>query len=135
MRNFVLGLFFVMAMIVPCHAGTATVMSSQSISTDDTVYSSSTSYSNAAGFSALDIDLGAGGGEAGVTITQQCSTDGTTWRDCYDTDGDVVGEVCSSLTSDRYIEFSPVITNKIRFKVVAGATVDTVTLKHVWKEN
>jgi hypothetical protein len=116
-------------------ANQVTLMNARSVSTGDTVYSSSFNAENSNGFSAMLIDIGTGGGAAGVTVTQQCSLDGTTWYDPVDTDGNAVGSVYSSLTSDKYVQFDPVLTNKIRFKVVAGATVDTVTLKYLWKEN
>lgn len=57
-----------------------------------------------------------------VTITQQCSTDGVNFYDPVDADGNALGAVVSAqtVTTGKYIQYAPVITKHMRFKIVEG---------------
>lgn len=67
---------------------------------------------------------------ANVTITQQGSVDGSTFYDCYDSEGNLIGQVCSGLTSARLVRYEPVPAAFHRFKVVASVA-GTLTLTNM----
>lgn len=134
MNRVILAIIALMVVQYTAFAGTAarTIMSAQSVTTGDTVYSSEVSARNASEYAALIVDLGIATG-AGVTVTQQCSIDGSTWYSPVDKDNVSVGTTGQAITADKYIALTPVVTPYLRYKVVS-ATEDTVTLKYIWRE-
>ena len=63
-----------------------------------------------------------------ITVTQQCSMDGTTFYDAVNAAGDAQGAVAATVTvtTGRYVEYTPTLAPYIRFKVVEGNTAATV---------
>lgn len=97
-----------------------------------TVYSGVISCPRLTGYCAVLLVTTAGS----VTITQQCSKDGTTFYDAVDSDGNALGAVVSAMTvGSKYIQFSPIIAPYIRFKIVEGnvaalaITIDFISQK------
>lgn len=82
-----------------------------------TVYSNPLLCTFHKGFIGLRITTTAGS----VTITQQCSEDGVTYYDPVDQDGTALGAVVAAMTAGgKYIQYSPVISKFMRFKIVEG---------------
>ena len=72
-----------------------------------------------------------------ITVTQQCSVDGTTWFDPVSSNGASLGLVCLNqlVTTGRYIVYTPVLSQHMRFKVVEGNTgATTVTINIIFQE-
>ena len=97
-----------------------------------TVYSASVSVPRLTGFCSVLLTTTAGS----VTVTQQCSLEGTTFYDAVDSDGNALGPVVAAMTvGTKYIQFAPVIAPYIRFKVVEGnvaalsITIDLISQK------
>ena len=105
------------------------LMDAVSIAQAATAYSSSKTFHACTGSAAMFIVSTAGS----ITVSQQCSRDGTNWYDPVDAAGSALGVVATALTvtTGKYIAFSPVLSEFIRYKVVegnVGATVVTITL-------
>jgi len=72
-----------------------------------------------------------------VTITQQVSYDGTNFFDPVDAAGSAVGSVGAAITvtTGKWISYSPVFAPYIRYKVVEGNVAATVlTLRSIYQE-
>jgi hypothetical protein len=72
-----------------------------------------------------------------ITITQQVSLDGKTWLDPVDNAGNSLGSVYSALTvtTGKYIVFTPVMAPYIRFKLVENdLATSTVVMKLLYQE-
>lgn len=70
-----------------------------------------------------------------ITVTQQCSTDKVTWYDPETASG-AAGAVEDTITvtTGRYLSFTPVLCDWIRFKVVeAGTAATNVSLTLVYR--
>lgn len=106
------------------------LMSANAISSGTTEYSTSTPFQSSLGFNAILITLTAA---SNVTISLECSEDNSTFYTPYDSEGNVLGTVCTNLTATRYIQFTPVLAPYIRFKVVASAD-STVTIEYFFQE-
>jgi len=61
-----------------------------------------------------------------ITVTQQCSTDDTTWYDAETASG-AAGAVENAITvtAGRYLSYTPVLCDYIRFKIVEGDVAAT----------
>lgn len=97
-----------------------------------TIYSGVISFRLTTGHASLLIASTAGS----ISITQQCFVNGE-WYDPYDSAGNLLGEVCTALTvtTGKYIQFYPVLTPKIRFKIVEHNVAPTVvTLQLLFQE-
>ena len=93
------------------------------------------------GFAGALIGVYGNGGSTSMTITQQCSLDGLNWYDPVDKANAALGTVAATFTStigvttSRYIQFDPVLTPFIRFKVIeAGTGAGAITIKLFYQE-
>ena len=88
-----------------------------------TVYSDSCAFDRCEGNAALLIISTAGS----ITVTQQCSWDDLTWYD-PETAAGAAGAVEDTITvtTGRYLSFTPVLAPFVRFKIVEGNTAATV---------
>lgn len=99
------------------------VMSAVSVTQNSTAYSDSLDFEGCEGEICVLITSSAGS----ITVTQQCSTDGTNWYSPVDYANAALGAVAATMTvSTRYIAYSPVLCKKLRFKVVEGNVAGTV---------
>jgi hypothetical protein len=80
---------------------------------------------------ALAVDVSA---TSNVNITQQCSTDNSTWFTPILTNGTATGSIYSGLTSDQYITFTPIPAPYTRFQVSASGD-SVVTLDYITAED
>ena len=98
-----------------------------------TVYSDPMLFRKATGDIAILVTIA---GTTSITITQQCSLDGITFYDPTDASGNALGAViATSGAATKYISYSPVLANYIRYKVVENNTgAATVTIKVVSQE-
>lgn len=87
-----------------------------------TKYSNSRRFHDCDGTACLLIVSTAGS----ITVTQQCSTDNKTWYDPENAAG-ALGAVEDTITvtTGRYLSFTPVLCDYIRFKVVENGTAAT----------
>lgn len=70
-----------------------------------------------------------------ITVTQQCSTDNVTWYD-PETSAGAAGAVEDTITvtTGRYLSYTPVLSDWLRFKVVENGTASTnVTLTLIYR--
>jgi hypothetical protein len=104
------------------------LMNAVAISRNDTGhYSSSKKFHDCDGTACLKVISTAGS----ITVTQQCSLDNVTWYDPENAAG-AVGAVENAITvtTGRYLSFTPVLCDWIRFKVVeANVAATSVTLE------
>jgi hypothetical protein len=103
------------------------LMSAVAVAINDTHYSNSRKFHDCDGTACLKIISTAGS----ITVTQQCSIDNVTWYDPTNEAG-AIGAVENAITvtPGRYLSFTPVLCDWIRFKVVQGAGATTsVTLE------
>jgi hypothetical protein len=103
------------------------LMNAVAVAANDTHYSNSRKFHDCDGTATLKIISTAGS----ITVTQQCSLDDVTWYDPINDSG-AIGAVedTITLTPGRYLSFTPVLCDYIRFKVVQGAGATTnVTLE------
>ncbi len=102
-----------------------------------TIAASGTAYSNARRFHDCDgtaclLIVSTAGS---ITVTQQCSNDKVTWYD-PETNSAAVGAVEDgvTVTTGRYLSYTPVLCDWIRFKVVATSAAETnVSLTLVYR--
>lgn len=72
-----------------------------------------------------------------ITVSQQCSTNNKDWYDPVDATGAAVGVVTTAegVTTGKWIVYTPVMSEYIRFKVVENNTAaTTVTIKIIVQE-
>jgi hypothetical protein len=103
------------------------LMSAVAVAINDTHYSNSRKFHDCDGTACLKIIST----EGSITVTQQCSIDNVTWYDPTNEAG-AIGAVENAITvtPGRYLSFTPVLCDWIRFKVVQGAGATTsVTLE------
>lgn len=113
--------------------GKEVLMSAVSVPTSNTKYSSIIDFSRCTGEVAVLVVSTAGK----ITVTQQCSVDKVNWWDPVSSNGAALGMVClnQTVTTGKYIVYTPVISKHMRFKVVEGGTgTTTVTLSLVFQE-
>ena len=92
-----------------------------------TVYSNSRKFHDCDGTACLKIISTAGS----ITITQQCSIDDINWYDPTNESG-AIGAVENAITvtTGRYLSFTPILCDYIRFKIVeANVAATAVTLE------
>lgn len=93
------------------------------VAQNETVYSESMPFNSSFGFASVLVSSTAGS----ITVTQQCSPDGTNWYNPVDADGTALGRVVSAMTvGSKYVQPDPVLAPWIRYKVVEGNTASTV---------
>jgi len=104
--------------------------SAQAVGKNATVYSNSRKFHDCDGTACLKIISTAGQ----ITVTQQCSTDNVTWYD-PETAAGAAGAVDKiTVTTGRYLSFTPVLCDYIRFKIVeANVAATAVTLELVYR--
>ena len=104
--------------------GRSPLLTAYSVSQAGTVYSNTMDFSRCTGEVAVLITSTAGK----ITVTQQCSIDNKNWFDPYNSSGASVGMVCLNLTvtTGKYIAYTPVLSQYMRFKVVENNTAATV---------
>jgi hypothetical protein len=93
---------------------------------NETKYSNSRRFHDCDGTACVLIVSTAGS----ITVTQQCSVDNVTWYD-PETSAGAAGAVEDTITvtTGRYLSYTPVLSPWIRFKVVEGGSAATnVTL-------
>ncbi len=72
------------------------------------------------GFTALLIET-----DDSLTITFEVSADNTTYYTPYDTSGNTLNTIATTLSTDRWVVFDPQVAIYIRFKVVANSNATT----------
>ncbi len=99
------------------------LMSAVAIDASGTAYSNARKFHDCDGTACLLIVSTAGS----ITVTQQCSTDKVTWYD-PETAAGAAGAVEDTITvtTGRYLSFTPVLCDYVRFKVVATSAAATV---------
>jgi hypothetical protein len=105
------------------------LMSAVAVAINDTHYSNSRKFHDCDGTATLKII--SSGTDSSITITQQCSLDNVTWYNPTNEAG-AIGAVENAIgpTTGRYLSFTPVLCDFIRFKVAQGAgATATVTLE------
>ena len=98
-----------------------------------TVYTTSSIFRITTGYAAVFITSSAGS----ITVSQQCSMNTIDWYDPIDSSTNILGLVCTALTvtTGTYIQFDPVISPYIRFKIIEGNVgATTVTIKLLLQE-
>lgn len=103
------------------------------VSAGGTEYSTSCSFEQTTGNACVLLASTAGS----VTVTQQCSLNGTDWYDPISSVGGALGVVCTAqgVTTGIYVEYSAVPSPHIRFKVIEGGAADTtVTIRLIFQE-
>lgn len=97
------------------YIGKATLLENIVVSRNSTAYSNSHLFTTV-GF--VHVILTSTGGS--LTITQQGSFDNENWYDAYDPYGTLLGVVCTAqtITAGKYIQFEPLLSKYVRFKVV-----------------
>lgn len=101
--------------------------SAKAVTKAGTVYSNSRKFHDCDGTACLKIVSTAGS----ITVTQQCSLDDSTWYD-PETAAGAAGAVEDTITvtTGRYLSFTPVLCPYIRFKIVEGnVAASAVTLE------
>lgn len=119
-------------MTTPVMANSNTILTNQfalvvgtagAVAQSGTSYSESIAFDWARGYVAVQVTSSAGS----ITVSQQCSMDGTNWYDAVDYLGTALGTVCSAMTvGTKFVQYDPVLCQYIRFKVVEGGTAPTV---------
>jgi hypothetical protein len=108
------------------------LMNAVVVAKSDTHYSNSRKFHDCDGTATLKIICA--GAASNITVTQQCSLDNVTWYDPTNEAG-AIGAVENAITvtAGRYLSFTPVLCDYIRFKVVqgdiGGTNTATVTLE------
>ena len=94
----------------------------KSVSQGSTVYTNSHLYATN-GYAHVIITSTAGS----ITVTQQGSFDNINWYDGYDPQNYLLGLVCTAQTqtSGKYIQFSPLLSKYVRFKIVENNVAST----------
>jgi len=69
-----------------------------------------------------------------LTITYQVSNNGSVWYEPYSTGGDKVNTIVNGLSGDRWISFTPVICEYMRFVGVLADNDSTVSLIYQQQE-
>ena len=113
--------------------GYDTLMNTEAVAQADTHYTSSIKMDRFTGEVGVFIVSTAGS----ITVTQQCSIDGTNWYNPVNASGTALGTVCTALTvtTGKYVSYSPVMAPYARFKVLENNSAATdVTLKLVFNE-
>ncbi len=88
-----------------------------------TAYSETWDFVNAQGYTSVQIASTAGS----ITVTRQCSIDGTNFYDPVDINGNAMGQVVTAMTvGTKYITYDPVPSPYVRFKVVEANSASTV---------
>jgi len=111
---------------------TKTIFASQELGGGTAAYSSSIATNNLIpDYAALQLEVSATGT---LTITQQCSVDGTNWQDPTTSTSVAVSSATILQGVYRggligYIPFTPVIAPYIRLKLAATSTITTVACK------
>ncbi len=103
------------------------LMSAITVAKNGTSYSNSREFHDCDGTACLKIISTAGS----ITVTQQCSLDDVNWYD-PETAAGAAGAVEDTITvtTGRYLSFTPVLCDHIRFKVVeANVAATSVTLE------
>jgi hypothetical protein len=97
---------------------------------NNTQYTSAAKFYTTSGYACVLVVSTAGS----ITVTQQCSPNNVDWYDAVDSSGNALGAVVAAMTvGTKYIQYSPVLCEYIRFKVVEGGTASTnVTLTLIY---
>lgn len=106
-----------------------TVSNAQALTNGVTAYSNSIEINPWAGFAAVEVSAMT----ATATITQQCSSDNSTWYDPVDSSGNAMGAIATALAGTKYISFSPVLAKYVRLKYVPTVS-GSITAKLVVEE-
>jgi hypothetical protein len=96
-----------------------------------TVYSNSRAFDDCDGTAIVKLISTAGS----ITVTQQCSLDNVNWYDPETASGAAGAvEATVTVTTGKYISFTPVLAPFIRFKIVEGNVAATVvTLELIYR--
>ena len=102
------------------------LMSATELDAAETAYSNSRKFHDCTGTACCLIVVT---GDGQVTITQQCSLDGTTFYD-PETASAAAGAVEDTITATagRYLSYTPVLAPYIRFKVVETGETSAATV-------
>lgn len=97
-----------------------------------TVYSDSINFSKCQGEATVWLSSTAGR----ITVTQQCSINDVDWYDPVDTAAAALGAVASlvTVTTGRYVSYTPVIAPFIRYKIVENLAATVVNLILIFRE-
>mgnify|MGYP003594002413 CR=1 FL=1 len=105
--------------------------SAKACTKNGTIYSNSRKFHDCDGTATIKIVSTAGS----ITVTQQCSIDNSTWYDPETASG-AAGAVEDTITvtTGRYLSFTPVMCPYIRFKIVeANVAATAVTLELAYR--
>jgi hypothetical protein len=109
----------------------ATVFSAQELGGGTVAYSSALGASNLIpDYAAIQLTLSATGI---ITITQQCSLDGSSWQDPTSSTAAALGSILTGVTRAliTYIPFTPVIAPYVRLVLTTSVTIPSVAVKVV----
>ena len=103
----------------------------QAVAKAATVYSESMKFYKCTGFASVLVIVTEDAAGASMTITQQCSPNGNDWYDPVDSGNTALGPVVSAMTvGSRYVQYSPVLSSYLRFKIVEGnVNAGTITIR------
>lgn len=108
------------------------IMAAQAIDAGSTSYTSAINSNNLVGtYAGILVGTNATGT---LLIKQQCSLDGITFYDPTNATSVAVGTIYQSLftvTTSKYIQFTPVIAPYIRFSVNAVVAAQTITVDYL----
>ena len=113
--------------------GYETLMNAAAVTKAGTSYSSSMKFDRCTGTVCVFLVSTAGS----ITVTQQCSMDDSNWYDPVNAAASALGAVIATMTvtTGKWISYSPVLSPYIRFKVVEGNVAATaVTLQLMFQE-
>lgn len=111
------------------------VLSDAQTCNNDTTYTvRSLKFRSSTGYACVKITLGT---TSHVVVTQQCSTDDTNWYNPINASGTPIGIVGTFTTAGTYyVQFDPVMTPYIRFKMVENNTASTTfSLSLIYQED
>ena len=138
MKKFIVSCLVVAVLLIPAVPGHAILSQSKTLASalacgkNATVYSSAMALEDLTGHVGIQLISTAGS----ITVTQQCSTDNTTWYDPTDAYSTALGQVIATqtVTTGIYIIPAPVFAPFIRYKIVEGNVAATaVTIKILYQ--
>lgn len=136
MKKFIIAVVIAVFFATNCFAATTqvkTMASALACGKNATVYSNVLGVGDLAGHVGVRLISTAGS----ITVTQQCSIDGTTFYDPVDTSATALGQVVAvqTVTTGVYVVPDVVLAPYIRYKIVEGnvaataVTINLVTLR------
>lgn len=85
-------------------------------------------------FSMLDCSMLIKTSAGALDITYEVSDDGKIFYEPYNTAGQKINVIAEGLTADRWISFTPIASEYMRFKFILTVSDSTVTAKYRQRE-